>query len=236
VVLENGSPVTMPWAGQVAAIVEAWYPGSRGADAVGSILFGGVNPSAKLPITFPRSDADLPHPTLVKPPKKSTTEGGDTEPWKKIAKGLPAFQVTYDEGLKVGYKWYDAERKDVLFPFGYGLSYTTYSYSTLKVISGKAVQLSFHLANTGTRAGAEIAEVYAILPASAGEPPKRLVGWSKVKLDPGESKEVTIEIDPWYLSIFNVERDAWQLLPGEYAFLVGGSSRDLPLKESVDLK
>jgi beta-glucosidase len=236
VVLENGSPVTMPWAGQVAAIVEAWYPGSRGADAVGSILFGGVNPSAKLPITFPRSDADLPHPTLVKPPKKSTTEGGDTEPWKKIAKGLPAFQVTYDEGLKVGYKWYDAERKDVLFPFGYGLSYTSYSYSDLKVTSGKSVRLSFHLTNTGARAGAEIAEVYAVLPASAGEPPKRLVGWSKVKLGPGESKEVTIEIDPWYLSIFNVDRDAWQLLPGEYTFLVGGSSRDLPLKESVDLK
>jgi beta-glucosidase len=236
VVLENGSPVTMPWAGQVAGIVEAWYPGSRGADAVARVLFGDVNPSAKLPITFPRSDADLPHPTLVKPPKKSTTESGDPDAWKKIAKGLPAFQVTYDEGLKVGYKWYDAERKDVLFPFGYGLSYTSYSYSGLKVTSGKSVQLSFHLANTGARAGAEIAEVYATLPASAGEPPKRLVGWSKVKLDPGESKEVTIDIDPWYLSIFNVDRDAWQLLPGEYTFLVGGSSRDLPLKESIDFK
>jgi beta-glucosidase len=236
VVLENGSPVTMPWAGQVAGIVEAWYPGSRGADAVTSVLFGDVNPSAKLPITFPKSDADLPHPALVKPPQKSTTEGGDPDAWKKIAKGLPAFQVTYDEGLKVGYKWYDAERRDVLFPFGYGLSYASYSYSDLKATSGKSVRLSFHLMNTGARAGAEIAEVYAVLPASAGEPPKRLVGWSKVKLDPGESKEVTIEIDPWYLSIFNVDRDAWQLLPGEYTFLVGGSSRDLPLKESVDLK
>jgi len=236
VVLENGSPATMPWVGQVAGILEAWYPGTRGADAVASVLFGDVNPCAKLPITFPESDADLPHPTLVKPPKESTTESGDTEAWKKIAKGLPAFQVTYDEGLKVGYKWYDAERKDVLFPFGYGLSYTTYSYSSLKLTSGKSVRLSFCLANTGTRAGAEIAEVYAVLPASAAEPPKRLVGWSKVKLDPGESKEVTIEIDPWYLSIFNVDRDAWQVLPGQYTFLVGGSSRSLPLKASVDLK
>ncbi len=236
VVLENGSPVTMPWVGQVAGILEAWYPGTRGADAVASVLFGDVNPSAKLPITFPKSDADLPHPTLVKPPKESTTEDGDTEAWKKIAKGLPAFQVTYDEGLKVGYKWYDAERKDVLFPFGYGLSYTTYSYSSLKLTSGKSVRLSFCLANTGTRAGAEIAEVYAVLPASAAEPPKRLVGWTKVKLDPGESKDVTIEIDPWYLSIFNVDRDAWQFLPGQYTFLVGGSSRSLPLKASVDLK
>jgi beta-glucosidase len=235
VVLENGSPVTMPWAGKVAAIVEAWYPGSRGAEAVASVIFGDVNPSAKLPITFPKSDADLPHPTLVKPPKKSTSDPSDPEPWRAIAKGLPAFQTTYDEGLKVGYKWYDAERKDVLFPFGYGLSYTSYNYSDLKLTSGKNVRLEFRLTNTGPRAGAEIAEVYAVLPASAGEPPKRLVGWSKVKLDPGQSKEVTIEIDPWYLSIFNVERDAWQLLPGEYTFLVGGSSHDLPLKESIDL-
>ena len=236
VVLETGSPVTMPWAGQVAGILEAWYPGSRGADAVASVLFGDVNPSAKLPITFPSSDADLPHPALVKPPKKSTTDPADQEPWRTIAKGLPAFQITYDEGLKVGYKWYDAEKKEVLFPFGYGLSYTTYTYSNLKVSPGKSVRLSFQLANTGARAGAEIAQVYAVLPASAGEPPKRLVGWSKVKLDRGESKEVTIEIDPWYVSVFNVDQDAWQLLPGDYTFLVGSSSRDLPLKESINLK
>jgi len=236
VVLENGSPVTMPWVGQVAGILEAWYPGSRGADALANVLFGDVNPSAKLPITFPRSDADLPHPALVKPPKESTTDPEDRESWRAIAKGLPAFQVTYDEGLKVGYKWYDAEKKEVLFPFGFGLSYTTYRYSNLKVAPGKSVRLSFQLANTGTRAGAEIAEVYAVLPASAGEPPKRLVGWSKVRLERGETKEVTIEIDPWYLSIFNVERDAWQLLAGDYTFLVGSSSRDLPLKESINLK
>ena len=236
VVLETGSPVTMPWASQVAAIVEAWYPGARGAEAVANILFGEVNPSAKLPITFPRSDADLPHPSLVKPPKKSTSDTADPEPWRAIAKGLPAFQISYDEGLKVGYKWYDAERKDVLFPFGFGLSYTSYSYSDLKLTSGKDIQLSFRLTNTGSRAGAEIAEVYAALPASAAEPPKRLVGWSKVKLDPGESKIVTIEIDPWYLSIFDVSKDAWQLPAGEYTFLVGPSSRNLPLKATTTLQ
>src|SRR5882762_1318910 len=235
VVLETGSPVTMPWADKVSGILEAWYAGSRGADAVARVLFGEVNPSAKLPITFPKSEADLPHPTLVKPPDASTTHG-EPDDWKKIAAGLPPFQVTYDEGLKVGYKWYDAERKQVLFPFGYGLSYTTYNYSDLNVTPGKSVQVRFRVTNTGTRAGAEIAEVYAALPESAGEPPKRLVGWSKVKLTAGESKEVKMELDALYLSIFNVERNAWQVIPGDYTFLVGGSSQSLPLKEAINLK
>jgi len=228
VVLETGSPVTMPWADQISGILEAWYAGSRGAEALANLIFGDVNPSAKLPITFPKNEADLPHASIAKP-----TEIKRYKSWEKMAAGLPAFQTTYDEGLKVGYKWYEAEQKQVLFPFGYGLSYTTYSYSNLKVTQGKNVHLSFTVTNTGNRAGAEIAEVYAALPASAGEPPKRLVGWSKVKLAAGESKEVGVEIDPEYLSIFDVARDAWVLTPGDYAFFVGGSSQSLPLKESL---
>jgi len=234
VVLETGTAVTMPWVDQVSGILEAWYAGSRGADAVANIVFGDVNPSAKLPMTFPRSEADLPHPTIVKPPK--VTRDADGQGWKRIAARLPAFQVTYDEGVKVGYKWYDAENKAVLFPFGYGLSYTTYSYSNLKVTPGKNPRVTFTVTNTGNRAGAEVAEVYASLPAAAAEPPKRLVGWSKVKLNGGESKEVTVEVDPKYLSIFNVERNRWQLIPGDYGFMVGGSSQSLALKESVSLK
>jgi beta-glucosidase len=234
VVLETGSPVTMPWADQVSGIVEAWYAGSRGADAVANILFGDVNPSAKLPITFPRSEDDLPHPTIVKPPK--ATSDAENEGWRRIAAGLPVFQVTYNEGVKIGYKWYDSEQKPVLFPFGFGLSYTTYSYSDLKVVPGSNPRVSFTVTNTGSRAGAEIAEVYASLPASAAEPPKRLVGWSKVKLSAGESTLVTVEVNRKYLSIFDVVQNGWQLIPGEYTFLVGGSSQDLPLKETVSLK
>jgi beta-glucosidase len=235
VVLETGSPATMPWADKVNSILEAWYGGSHGAQAVARVLFGEVNPSAKLPITFPKSDSDLPHPGIIKPPEQSKTHG-EPDAWKKIAPGLPPFQITYDEGLKVGYKWYDAEHKPVLFPFGFGLSYTTYSYSNLTVTPGKKVRLSFTVTNTGNRDGAEIAEVYAVLPEGAGEPPKRLVGWRKVKLNAGERKEVTVEVDPEYLSIFNVERDGWQLIPGSYTFMVGGSSQTLPLKESINLK
>jgi beta-glucosidase len=238
IVLETGGPVTMPWVNQVSAILEAWYAGSRGAEAVANVLFGDVNPTAKLPLTFPVSEADLPHPNVVKPPQSSTA--GGPEAWKKIAAGLPPFQIKYDEGLKVGYKWYDAEHKQVLFPFGYGLSYTTYSYSNLKVVPAllptRDVRVTFTVTNTGNRAGAEVAEVYAALPTAAAEPPKRLVGWSKVALKAGESKEVTVDVQQKYLSIFNLDQNTWQLIPGDYTVMVGGSSRDLPLKESVNLK
>ena len=231
VVLETGTAVTMPWVGQVSGVLEAWYGGSRGAEAVANVLFGDVNPSGKLPMTFPRSETDLPHREVVKPPAAS-----ESDDWRKIAAGLPAFQVHYDEGLKVGYKWYDAEKKPVLFPFGYGLSYTSYAYSNLKVTPGSPVRVAFTVANTGQRAGAEIAEIYAALPPSAGEPPKRLVGWSKLRLAPGEKRNVEVEIDPLFLSIFNVDKKGWERPAGDYGFMVGGSSQDLPLTQAVSLK
>jgi len=218
VVLETGSPVTMPWAGQVSGIVEAWYGGSRGNVAVANVLFGDVNPSAKLAVTFPKSEQDLPHPVIAPVPAG--------------APGQVPYSVTYDEGLKVGYKWYDAEHKAVLFPFGYGLSYTTYSYANLKV-DGDARKVNFTMTNTGKRAGAEIAEVYVSLPAAAEEPPKRLVGWSKEKLGPGESREVSVEIDPQFLQVFDEHANAFKRIPGEYIFAVGGSSQDLKVTRSV---
>ena len=232
VVLETGTAVTMPWVDKVSGILEAWYPGSKGADAVANILFGDVNPTAKLPMTFPRSVEDLPHPKLVVPPAGAQGR----EAVMRTGEAKATFSVNYDEGLKVGYKWYDAENKPVLFPFGYGLSYTTYAYSDLKVTPGDGASVSFDVKNTGSRAGAEIAEVYAALPSSAGEPPKRLVGWSKVQLNPGESKHVQLTIDPKYLSVFDETANAWKLVPGAYSFMVGGSSQNLPLSQKTDLK
>lgn len=235
VVIESGTAVTMPWEGQVSAILDAWYAGSSGADAVANILFGDVNPTGKLPMTFPRSVADLPHPKLITPPPQSISKPGPDE-WKQIAAGLAPFQVYYNEGVKVGYKWYDAENTPVLFPFGYGLSYTTYSYSNLRLTPGANPTVTFTVTNTGHRAGAEIAEAYASLPVAAGEPPKRLVGWSKVPLNAGESKEVSVNVEQKFLSIFNVRKNGWELIPGDYTFMVGGSSQDLPLKQTVCLK
>jgi beta-glucosidase len=210
VVLETGGPVLMPWLDNVSAALEAWYPGIRGGEAIANILFGEVNPSAKLPVTFPKSEADLPHHAIP-----------ETSP--------SAAEINYTEGLKVGYKWFDAEGKEPLFPFGFGLSYTTYAYSGLKITPGKEVRVSCKVTNTGERAGAEIAQVYVALPPSAGEPPKRLVAWDKIQLAPGETKVVTLRLDPHYLSIFNVDKNDWELLPGEYTVFVGGSSRNTPL-------
>ena len=231
VILETGTAVTMPWLDKAGAVLEAWYAGSKGADAVANILAGDANPSAKLPMTFPRSEADLPHPQLVKPGPGQTGEAAVM----RTGEAKPTFSVKYDEGLKVGYKWYDAEKKAVLFPFGYGLSYTTFSYSGLKVTPGRETVVSFTVKNTGSRAGAEIAEVYAALPDSAGEPPKRLVGWSKVWLKAGESKAVSVSVAEKYLSVYD-EAAGWKLVPGSYAFMVGASSAELSLRETVSLK
>lgn len=231
VVLETGTAVTMPWIDHVSAVLEAWYGGSKGAEAVANILFGDVNPSAKLPMTFPRSEADLPHPEIVSPPV-----GKDAGTGPPAVRTGPSFSVQYDEGLKVGYKWYDAENRPVLFPFGYGLSYTSYRYSDLKVTPGTATTVSFTVTNTGSRGGAEIAEVYAALPAGADEPPKRLVGWSKVFLKAGEGKTVSVSVDPQYLSVYEAATDGWQLVPGAYTFLVGGSSQDLPLVAKISVQ
>jgi beta-glucosidase len=241
VVLETGGAVLMPWIDKVSAVVEAWYPGIRGSEAIANILFGDVNPSGKLALTFPKSEADIPHPVHNDPPKPDATHPMPKLPGfpgfvAMLMVNGPFFDAVYDEGLKVGYKWYDAENKTPLFPFGYGLSYTTYAYSGLQVQSGKGLEVSFKVRNTGKRAGEEIAQVYLTLPAAAQEPPKRLVGWSKVVLAAGEEKNVTVKVEPLFLSIYNEDKSAWEVVPGEYTVWAGGSSRDLPLSAPVKLE
>ena len=234
VVLETGGPAAMPWIDSVGAAIEIWYPGIRGAEALANILFGDVNPSAKLPATFARSDADLPHPVIFGSAPRPTTPpatppaGAAGAPQQRFR--MTPFDIDYTEGLKVGYKWFQAENKQPLFAFGHGLSYTTFAYSGLKAAIDS---VSFTVRNTGKRAGAEIAQVYAGLPAAANEPPKRLVAWEKIQLAPGESKTVTVKLEPKFLSIFNEAKDDWELLPGDYRIFVGGSSDDTPLSASV---
>ena len=194
VVLETGGPVAMPWIDRVKGVLAAWYPGIRGGEAIANILFGDVNPSGKLTATFARDDADLPHPKIIGSDLKPESAPGARRPQ------LPPFDINYTEGLKVGYKWFEAEGKTPLFAFGYGLSYTTFEYSGLKA---DAKSVTFTVKNTGKRAGAEVAQVYVALPPGTNEPPKRLVAWAKVQLEPGESKSVHLALDPLFLSIFN---------------------------------
>jgi beta-glucosidase len=241
VVLETSGPVLMPWIDRVSAVLEAWYPGIRGSQAIANLLFGEVNPSGRLPLTFPRSEADLPHPRHLDPPR---ADANHEVPKLAGFPGLvamfmvmgPDFDVHYDEGLKVGYKWYDAEKKPVLFPFGYGLSYTSYAFSGLSVTPGDSTAVTFTVKNTGKLAGIETAEVYASLPAAAGEPPERLVGWTQVDLGAGESKEVTVPVSRDRLTIYDEAADSWKLAPGEYVIGVGGVSRDMPLKQTVSMQ
>jgi beta-glucosidase len=228
VVLETGGAVLMPWLDQVQAVMESWFPGAGGGEAVANVLFGDVNPSGKLPITFPASEASLPHPAIALPPGTSTVPSGVI-----MEANAGSFDANYNEGLKVGYKWYDAENKPPLFPFGFGLSYTTFSYSNLNVTRASGLQVSFDLKNSGKVAGKEVAQVYLALPPAANEPPRRLVAWQKVELRPGESRHIVLNVEKQMMSIFDADKDNWEVVPGEYKVYAGSSSRDLPLSKAV---
>jgi len=236
VVAETGGPVAMPWANRVSGILEAWYPGIAGGQAIANILFGEVNPSAKLPVTFARSDQDLPHPEIAGLSLLPQPGSGGPGGFGGGRGGMQPFDIPYSEKLEVGYKWYDARNKEPLFRFGTGLSYATFAYAGLHAAAaGHNLTVSFTVRNTGKRAGKEIAQVYATLPASAGEPPKRLIGWQKVDLAAGESKTVSLTIDPLYLSIFNEAGGRFEVPGGAYKISAGGSSGSLPLSESVEM-
>jgi len=235
VILETGTVVEMPWIDEVQGVVEAWYAGSSGHKAVANVLVGAVNPTAKLALTFPRSAADLPHPVI--PPLAPEDVGQGTGAENGETHVQSKYSVTYTEGMKVGYKWYEAEHKPVLFPFGFGLSYTTYAYSDLKIQSERNARVvSFSVKNTGERAGTEIAQVYVTLPDAAGEPFQRLVGWERVDLKPGESKGVNVKIDPLMLSIYDERKSGWQLLKGTYRISAGPSSAETPLKGALRVR
>jgi beta-glucosidase len=238
VVLETGTAVTMPWIDKVAGVVEVWYAGSSGHKALANVLAGDVNPSGKLPLSFPKSEADLPHPDAPKIPSESQARAGDVADNGAPSANASAhagYAVHYDEGPEVGYKWYEAQNKKPLFPFGFGLSYTTYAYSGISVDSGTKT-VRFTVKNTGKRAGTEIAQVYGRLPKSSDESFKRLVGWKRITLAPGESQSITIAIDDRVLQTFDEEKNAWNMMKGEYQLMVGGSSDDTPLVASLEVR
>lgn len=235
VVLESGTAVTMPWVHKVQGIVEVWFAGSSGQKALANVLTGKVNPSGRLAMTFPVSTSELPRTTIPPLPKRDKGQGSGAVNGKPAAPSN--YSVHYFEGAKVGYKWYQAEHKPVLFPFGFGLSYTTYSYSDLKVQnSNNNPTATFTVTNTGHRAGTEVAQVYASLPSASGEHYNRLVGWQLVKLQPGQSKTVSVTVSPQMLSIYDTQKSGWKLLPGTYHIYAGPSSATTPLHATVHLQ
>lgn len=221
VVLKSGSAILMPWLNNVAAVLEAWYPGEEDGSAVAAVLLGDVNPSGKLPLSFPRSVDQ----TLAAHPEQYPGVDGT---------------VHYSEGLNVGYRGYAASNTEPLFPFGFGLSYTQFSFANAKVTQqpGSAnATVSFTVSNSGQRDGAEVAQLYLGFPqiAEGNEPPIQLKGFRKVELKAGESKSVELRLDARAFSYWSEKSHAWQVAPGEFQILVGDSSANTPLKSSVTI-
>ena len=220
VVLHNGSPVELPWRHEVKGILEAYLGGQAGGAAVTRILFGAVNPSGKLAETFPEKLSDNPSYLFF----------GDGD------------KVEYREGIYVGYRYYDTKEMPVAYPFGYGLSYTTFAYSDLRLdketmTDSDTLHVSFDITNTGSVAGKEIVQLYIRdLTGSTNRPLKELKGFEKVSLEPGETKTVTIELDYRSFAWYSTNLGDWYAAGGSYEILIGASSRDIQLLSKVTLK
>jgi beta-glucosidase len=219
VVLNTGSAVTMPWLSQVKGVLEAWYPGQEDGTAIGSILFGSVDPSGHLPVTFPTSLSQVPASTTAQWPGENGT-------------------VQYSEGIDVGYRWYDSQGLAPLFPFGYGLSYTTFSFSNLQVGSlpaGGDATVTATVTNTGSVAGADVAQLYVSDPAASGQPPRQLEGFQRVSLQPGASQTVTFHLAQKNLQYWNSASGNWATSTGGYGIEVGDSDANLPLSGTLNV-
>jgi len=217
VVLETGGPVRMPWLGNVGAVLQAWYPGARGAEAITALLFGDANPSGRLPITFPSSEAQLPRPAL---------DGAETVEPGFVGRGRAGQTLTinYDiEGSDVGYRWYARQALQPLFALGFGLSYTRFATHCSNPVATPTLQLTCSVHNMGDRAGAEVVQIYVT--SMAGTATRRLAGYQRVMLSPGESRELRIDLEPRVLAQW---RDGqWQQPAGQYLLASGRSSLDL---------
>jgi len=221
VVLETGGPVLMPWVDQVPAVLEAWYPGQEGGTALARVLFGDVDPGGRLPATFPRNENDKPANTPQQYP------------------GV-AEEATYSEGVFVGYRHYDENAIEPLFPFGHGLSYTTFAYDRLRVRARRdgRVRVRVRVQNTGLRAGTEIVQLYLGLPepnAGVPQPPKALKAMGKVRLEPRRRKRLRFDLDTRAFSYWDTASGGWVVAPGCYQVMVGRSSRDVRVTGAVGL-
>jgi len=245
VVLKDNASSLMPWIDAVPAVLEAWFPGQEDGAIVARLLFGLATPSGKLPVTFPVREADLPASAPTRWPGVDTagapvsviSTGG-------FGSGMPT-TVRYDEGLRMGYRWFDANGIAPRFPFGFGLSYTTFALTDLVVSprlsnGTKPITVSVRVRNSGRRRGAEVPQVYLALPGSAGEPPKRLVAFEKVWLEPGQSRIVRMTIDPRApnhpLGVWNGDAQRWMTPNGRFTIMAGSSSAHASLTDTITVQ
>ncbi|MYM67045.1 glycosyl hydrolase [Pseudoduganella sp. FT55W] len=218
VVLQTGGPVVMPWLNSVGAVVEAWYTGTNGGAAIARVLSGEVNPSGRLPATFPASLAQLPRPKLDGDAK--------TKDENIIEKVTTDYNI---EGAAIGYKWFDLKGHKPLFPFGYGLSYTSFAYEGLSAkAEGSGIAVTFSIKNTGKRDGKAVGQVYVSSVAGGWEAPKRLGGWDKLELKAGASGKATVQIDPRLLGVYDSASKTWKIAAGEYLVTLADSAGAKP--------
>jgi beta-glucosidase len=221
VVLHTSNPISMPWLDNVAAVIEAFYPGQEAGSSIARLLFGDVNPSGKLAMTFPADESQGPGTFFLDYPGDGMT-------------------VNYTEGVLVGYRWYDAKNQEPLFPFGHGLSYTNFRYSDLQVqnVRGQKIEVTVkaRITNTGRREGAEVVQLYLGSPVEAEEPPKQLKGFEKIRLEPGQSKVVSMTMDKNNLAAWDTASHVWKVFPGTYSIMMGSSSRDIRLKGTFTIE
>jgi len=236
VVLETSGPVLMPWVEKVPAILQAWYPGQRGGEAIANILVGKVNPSGRLPITFPVSADQAPRPMPMGLANLKAAvarrKAGDTTDYGMSA-GVAPFSVDYREGADVGYRWYEKTGQKPLFPFGYGLSYSRFSYGQPLVEGGEAPAVTLDITNAGDRAGAEVAQVYVQGPK--GDAMWRLAGFARVPLEPGQTGHVRIVLEPRTFARFDTASKSWIVDGGARRFRIGRSATDVIAEGSIDL-
>lgn len=230
VVLETGGAVEMPWLNDVGAVIEAWYPGQRGGEAIADVLTGAVDPSGHLPITFPKSIGQTPRPAIpgsdvVEPAAAMgpASSGGGT-----------AFDVNYSEGALVGYRWFAQRGLAPLFPFGHGLSYTAFAYANLQLDGGKALRVGFDVTNTGSVPGDAVPEIY--LTSRGDETLQRLIGFSRVSLKPGETRHVSMNVDPRLLADFDAAHGGWNVPAASYTVALGRSASDTVLTASAPIQ
>jgi beta-glucosidase len=226
VVLENNGPVHMPWLGQVGAVLEAWYPGAAGGEAITRLLFGEVAPSGRLPISWPRDESQLPRPQIP---------GAGMAAIGVPPQGQPADSVDYNiEGADVGYRWFQRRGIEPLFPFGHGLTYTHFGYDKLQEQwkDGRLI-VAFDVSNRGQRAGTDVPQLYVTLPGSGQT--RRLAGWSRVSLKAGETRHVEITADPRILASYAPAQHAWQRAAGAYQVQLGHSASSFEGSAMINL-